>query len=72
MQPVYPSEADSYRATVRQFLADNLPADWAGIGTLEGEALERFVADWRVVLHKNGYLAPDWPKEYGGAGLSSL
>ncbi len=72
MQPVYPPEADSYRATVRQFLADNLPADWAGIGTLEGEALERFVADWRVVLHKNGYLAPDWPKEYGGAGLSSL
>ena len=72
MQPVYPPEADSYRATVRAFLADNLPKNWAGIGTLEGEALENFVTDWRVVLHKNGYLAPDWPKEYGGAGLSSL
>jgi len=72
MQPVYPPEADTYRATVREFLAANLPKDWGGIGTLEGAALEHFVADWRVVLHKNGYLAPDWPKEYGGAGLSSL
>ena len=72
MQPVYPPEADVYRATVRSFLADNLPKDWRGIGALEGEALENFVADWRVVLHKNGYLAPDWPKEYGGGGLTSL
>ena len=72
MQPVYPPEADTYRATVRSFLADNLPKDWRGIGALEGEALENFVADWRVILHKNGYLAPDWPKEYGGGGLTSL
>ena len=72
MQPVYPPEAAAYRETVRTFLKDNLPKNWGGIGTLEGEALESFVAEWRVVLHKNGYLAPDWPREYGGGGLTSL
>ena len=72
MQPVYPPEAAAYRETVRTFLKENLPKNWGGIGTLEGEALEEFVAEWRVVLHKNGYLAPDWPKEYGGGGLTSL
>ena len=72
MQPVYPPEASAYRETVRAFLKDNLPKNWGGIGTLEGEALEKFVAEWRVILHKNGYLAPDWPKEYGGGGLTSL
>lgn len=72
MHPVYPPEADDYREKVRSFLVDNLPKGWKGIGALEGDDLSQFVDDWRVKLAAGGYLAPGWPKEYGGGGLSAL
>lgn len=72
MQMAYPQEAEAFRLDVRTFLATNLPEGFAGMGTLDGEVLEKFVTDWRVVLYENGYLAPNWPKAYGGGGLSVL
>lgn len=72
MNPTYSAEADSYREKVQAFLAEHLPSNWKGIGMLEGEALTAFVAEWRKTLFEYGYLAPGWPTEYGGAGLSAL
>jgi alkylation response protein AidB-like acyl-CoA dehydrogenase len=68
----YPPEAEAYREKVQAFLAEHLPADWKGIGTLDGDDFHQFVADWRKVLADNGYVAVSWPKQYGGAGLSPL
>jgi alkylation response protein AidB-like acyl-CoA dehydrogenase len=72
MRPVYGPEADDYRERVRQFLLENLPSGWRGIGALEGTAIEEFTTQWRARLHAHGYLAPGWPTEYGGGGLSAL
>jgi alkylation response protein AidB-like acyl-CoA dehydrogenase len=72
MQPTYSPEAEAYREKVQAFLAERLPADWQGIGRLEGDALHAFVAEWRAVLADARYLAPGWPAEYGGGGLSAL
>ena len=72
MNPTYGPEAQAYREKVQAFLAEKLPADWAGIGRLEGDAVGEFVRWWRTVLYEGGYLAPGWPVEYGGAGLSAL
>jgi alkylation response protein AidB-like acyl-CoA dehydrogenase len=72
MHPVYPPEAAVYRTKVQAFLAEKLPNNWGGTGQLQGEELEQFVAEWRVVLAEAGYLAPNWPVEYGGAGLTAL
>jgi len=72
MHPVYPPEAAVYRTKVQAFLAEKLPKNWGGTGQLQGEELEQFVAEWRVVLAAAGYLAPNWPVEYGGAGLTAL
>src|SRR6478735_2485326 len=71
MRPTYPDDAAAYRQKVQAFLAEKLPPDWGGIGRLEGDELERFVTEWRVVLYEAGYLAPGWPVAYGGAGLSA-
>ena len=72
MHPAYSAEAEEYRAKVQAFLAEKLPSTWGGIGKLEGEALTQFVTEWRGVLYEAGYLAPGWPVEYGGGGLSAL
>ena len=72
MQPTYSPEAQAYREKVQAFLAEKLPSDWRGTGALEGDDLHQFVRDWRVVLHDGGYLAPGWPTEYGGGGMSAL
>ena len=58
--------------TVRKFLADKLPADFGGTGTLEGSELSAFVKSWRTELYNAGFLAPSWPVEFGGGGLSAL
>jgi alkylation response protein AidB-like acyl-CoA dehydrogenase len=72
MHPVYPPEAAVYRTKVQAFLAEKLPKNWGGTGQLEGEELEAFVTEWRAILAAAGYLAPNWPVEYGGAGLTAL
>jgi alkylation response protein AidB-like acyl-CoA dehydrogenase len=72
MDPTYSDEAEAYREKVQAFLAEHLPTNWKGIGALEGEPLERFVAEWRKTLYEHGYLAPSWPTEFGGASLSAL
>ena len=72
MRPMYTTEAEAYREKVQAFLAEKLPADWQGIGRLDGKELVDFVTDWRRILFEGGYLAPGWPVEYGGAGLSAL
>ncbi|NQW68187.1 MAG: acyl-CoA dehydrogenase family protein, partial [Acidimicrobiaceae bacterium] len=72
MRPTYTPEAEAYREKVQAFLAEKLPANWKGIGTLEGKELDSFVAEWRAHLAQSGYLAPGWPAAYGGGGLSAL
>jgi alkylation response protein AidB-like acyl-CoA dehydrogenase len=72
MDPTYMPDAESYREKVQAFLGEKLPTGWGGIGQLEGDELVDFVTEWRRTLHEGGYLAPGWPVEYGGAGLSAL
>jgi hypothetical protein len=72
MEPTYHADAEAYREKVQAFLAEKLPPGWRGIGSLEGAELHAFVTEWRKTLHEANYLAPGWPVEYGGAGLSAL
>ena len=72
MQPTYPPEADVYREKIQAFLAEHLPANWKGIGALDAENALAFTKEWRDVLRDNQLLAPTWPTEFGGGGLSAL
>jgi len=72
MQPTYSAEAQEFRRRIVSFLGENLPRGWAGIGALPVDELRAFIGDWRQKLAANGLLAPSWPSEYGGGGLSEL
>ena len=64
--------AETFRARVRAFLAEQLPADWPGIGALPVAEADTFVARWRRTLYEHGFLGLAWPVEYGGGGMSKL
>jgi len=72
MQPTHSAEAQAYREKVRAFLSETLPSNWRGVGGLCGDDVAGFEREWRSTLFEAGYLAPGWPKEYGGGGLSPL
>jgi alkylation response protein AidB-like acyl-CoA dehydrogenase len=68
----YPPEAEQFRVTVRAFLAEHLPRDWHGIGTLDRDDAEAFSLRWRDILFENGLLGITWPEEYGGGGRTKV
>ena len=72
MDLTYPAEADAFRRRIRTFLDDNLPANWEGIGAMEGEDASVFSKEWRQTLREHNLLAANWPAEYGGGGLTHL
>lgn len=72
MVSVFSPEAEAFRTRVREFLGRELPADWSGIGTFAPDEAVAFSESWREVLHREGFLAPSWPVEYGGGGLTPV
>jgi hypothetical protein len=72
MDPTYAPEAEAYRQEIRTFLDKNLPDGWKGIGALPRDDVLPFIDQWRKVLHAHGLLAPAWPTELGGGGLTPL
>jgi alkylation response protein AidB-like acyl-CoA dehydrogenase len=67
------SAADKrFRDDVREFLDSELTPDLRE----KGKKLTSVYADydtgmkWQRILHKKGWVAPAWPKEYGGCGWS--
>ena len=68
----YPAHTELTRKRVRSFLAEQLPSDWAGVGSLEGAEYDAFVRQWRAKLFEHGWLAITWPEQYGGAGLTEM
>ena len=68
-------EDAAFRDEVRAFLRDEMPRDLRaaddailGVGIGEDER-ER---DWLRTLARRGWVAPAWPKEYGGAGMTVM
>ncbi len=58
----------AFQKEVRDFIAENYPAELRGKQD-EGDELtkEDFLA-WHKILYKKGWVAPAWPVEYGGTG----
>jgi alkylation response protein AidB-like acyl-CoA dehydrogenase len=67
-------EEAAFRQEVSVFIQGNLPSSMreTEIDANEdgGSALEDWRKQWRAALGRKGWIAPHWPKEYGGAGMS--
>ena len=74
------NDLDSFRADTRKWLQANFPPEmrqpirseadicWGGRNwTFQSEAQRR----WLEAMAERGWTVPDWPKDYGGGGLSA-
>ena len=68
MDLTWTDDEQRFRAEVREWLADNVPADPLPSGdTREGFALHQ---EWEKRLFDARYSVVSWPEEYGGRGAS--
>jgi alkylation response protein AidB-like acyl-CoA dehydrogenase len=79
-------EQAAFRAEVQQLIATRLPDRYrqqAAAGVVRERPWEtdrksadpearRAAMEWHAALNERGWVAPHWPKEYGGAGLTSM
>ncbi len=68
----FTSEEIAFRAEVRRFLQDNLPAHLVAKVKHGIELSKADSEQWHAILNKQGWLANHWPEEYGGAGWSAV
>jgi alkylation response protein AidB-like acyl-CoA dehydrogenase len=58
----------AFRDEVRQFLRDELPLDIAQRVKSGAAIRAEDYTRWQKILHKRGWGAPGWPKQFGGPG----
>ena len=75
-----------FREEVIEYIESNLPAyfvnsktptgleagDWQNFFALGNKEQKDAATKWMNVLQIKGWVAPHWPKEYGGAGFSPI
>ena len=64
-----PEEAD-FRARLRAWLGESVPAGWRDIQ--DHAEHDRMYRAWHRSLYAAGYMGMSWPKEYGGQDLSPM
>lgn len=62
------AEEAKFRLELREWFKHNIPAGWREITDPEG--LRALNKSWHKALYASGYIGLNWPKEYGGQGLS--
>jgi len=66
----FTAEQEAFRAEVRDFLREALPPDWQGADNAIDDEGYEFGRAFLKKLAPKRWIAPAWPAEYGGLGLS--
>src|SRR2546425_11179548 len=69
MDFAFTDEEEGFRAELRAFLAEELPAWWRGMFVDDPRALP-FTRAFCAKLAARGWLTMAWPRAYGGQGAS--
>ncbi|WP_299351000.1 acyl-CoA dehydrogenase family protein [uncultured Shimia sp.] len=63
----YTDDQQAFRAEVREWLAETLPREMSEKVRLGKRLTKQDSESWHTMLNTRGWLAPNWPREYGGA-----
>lgn len=59
----------AFRDEVRAFFAENFTEEL--IARLKGDNFKEAIVEWQKLVHAKGWIAPNWPAEYGGPGWTA-
>jgi alkylation response protein AidB-like acyl-CoA dehydrogenase len=67
----FTAEEEAFRKEVHDFIENECPRELRGKGVNFFEQAPKLI-EWRGKVAKKGWVAPAWPKEYGGAGMTVM
>lgn len=67
----YSKEEQQFRDELRRWIAGALPADIAKKAAVDAHFNNEETMRWHRILFEKGWVAPHWPKEFGGPGLDA-
>jgi alkylation response protein AidB-like acyl-CoA dehydrogenase len=62
-------EQIAFREHVRDWIRSAMPADLHAVAAVDGAFPREYVKRWHEIMYRKGWVAPHWPREYGGPGL---
>ena len=68
----YTAEELAFRDEVRAFLDEKLPKEISAKVRGKGELTKQDMERWHAILNEKGWLAPNWPEEYGGCAWNAV
>lgn len=68
----YSDEEKAFREEVRSFLKEKLPKELSDKVRSGNELVKADIERWHAILNDQGWLAPNWPKKFGGAEWNAV
>lgn len=65
----FSAEEIEFRDGVRAWIAEAMPPHIRDKAKVDAHFEHDEIMEWHRILYQKGWVAPHWPKEYGGAGL---
>jgi alkylation response protein AidB-like acyl-CoA dehydrogenase len=62
-------EQEAFRQEVRAWIEEAMPADLKAKAEVDGNFDMDEVMRWHKILYDKGWVAPNWPEQYGGPGF---
>jgi len=72
MNLAYTEVENQFRDDVRTFLKEKLPARLSDKTRLGKRLTRDDMVEWHAILNAQGWLAPNWPKEWGGTDWTAI
>ncbi|MBO9413570.1 MULTISPECIES: acyl-CoA dehydrogenase family protein [unclassified Ruegeria] len=72
MDLTYSTEDEAFRAEIRAWLQDTLPKDLSEKVRLGKRLGKADIELWHSLLNARGWLAPNWPRAYGGCEWNAV
>lgn len=68
----FSEQDEAFRGEVREFLRDHLPPELAEREARGFHLSRQEVADWHRTVYRRGWVAPNWPRQFGGTGWTPI
>ncbi len=71
MDLTFSAEDEAFRQEVRRWIASAMPPEMRRKAAANHHFSMPEIMQWHKILYQKGWVAPHWPKEYGGPGFTA-